>query len=181
MDTAFLGVHQELLELKRAQADLAAQVQRVQKAVNIDQMEFRIQGQQRDIQLKNAVASPTMAVNAMTRQRATDPLDQLRLEGQQYFHARRASEQADFQKRLAYQRRLSKCRLIKRADKCPCGEHYGLQFVETDTKGNQGILEDNMCPKRWWIIQSRLAFENGERNFGESLPLALYLSAYKFP
>lgn len=58
-------------------------------------------------------------------------------------------------------------------DKCSCGEHVGIRFV--DEKGT--VVEDNMCPKDWWVYKSRLAYLDGELDkFLDTTPIEKFIN-----
>lgn len=78
----------------------------------------------------------------------------------------------DISRRAEYIRKLDSMKKVI-VDKCSCGEHKGIRFVDE----NGSIAEDAMCPRDWWIYKSRLAFIDGTFDeFVESTPLEVYLN-----
>jgi len=58
-------------------------------------------------------------------------------------------------------------------DKCTCGEHVGIRFI--DESGT--IVESNLCPKDWWIYKSRLAYLDGKlEEFLDTTPIEKFIN-----
>jgi hypothetical protein len=74
--------------------------------------------------------------------------------------------------RAKYIRKLDTMKKVI-TDKCTCGEHVGIRFVDE----NGTVVEDHMCPKDWWVYKSRLAYLDGELDtFLDTTPIETYLN-----
>jgi hypothetical protein len=174
---AFKDVYDELTRLSATNADLSLQVQRIQRSIKIDEREKEAGQEQSARELTQAVTRLTVAVNQMLIEQRTAETGEARFNADGVtLHRLNVDRQSrDARKRLNYIRQLADLRQVD-TPKCPCGNHSGIRFVN-----KQGdIIEDNMCPKEWWIKQSRLAFENGKLDdFVSLIPMKDYLFAYK--
>jgi hypothetical protein len=79
-------------------------------------------------------------------------------------------------KLAAYNRVLSNC-TQDTVEQCRCGEkHMGIKF--TDEYGT--VLEENMCPRTWYIKLVRMALEEGHgTKFTKTNPIKGFMRYYK--
>jgi hypothetical protein len=174
VDQAFLNVYQDITDVRRKLAAQGEQVQRIQRTVRLDEKEFAVGNLQSQRSVLMEVSGLAHAVSALVGQNS-DPVAEAEAQSTSYYHQTKAMRQAEVRHNLNEIRLLARCKIVKLDVPCPCGKHHGLCF--TDSKG--AIIEDNMCPKTWWIKQSRLAFENHSLGqFVNSTPMSAYLEAY---
>jgi hypothetical protein len=100
---------------------------------------------------------------------------------QSYAYARHR-RQKEVDSRISYIRRLAECRQ-ELTECCPCGLHSGIRFVAPvyAIQGQSGevVLEENVCPKQWWVWQSMLALREGRlAAFTAAYPYHEYIHAY---
>lgn len=167
-------MQQELLTMQRQNAALATQVQRLQRSINLDEREFAVGQQQSNREVIVTMGKMTEAVGRLIEQKEKENTR----EEENVFSLGRSKRAHEVENNLEHIRRLSYCRQTV-VPECDCTEHAhkGLRFVDMLTGQ---VLEENMCPKTWWIKQSRLAFKNGNlQEFTESTDLRAYLSMYK--
>lgn len=167
-------IYQDLQHLASLVSGLTAQVERIQKVVRIDKQEAETAERKGVGELMQAVAENTN----ITRAFISEMRKKEREEENDYAQRGRVARRRELEKRNAALRQVRLMKSCKQelTKRCPCGQHRGILFSTIDGI----IIEENMCPKVWWISQSRLAFEEGTlRAFSESTPMSLYLSAYK--
>lgn len=168
--TAVDILYQDIQTLERRLADLTSQVQRVQRLVHIDEREAAVADKNSQAELYRAVAKNTdLVAELLKRQRAADadPLDM------RFFHMERQRRSREVRASLERIRHLKQCKQ-EITPCCPCGQHKGIRFVD-----NAGNSVAEVCPKSWWISQSRLAFEeNRLGQFIKSTPLEKYIKPF---
>lgn len=175
IDQGFQVIHQELLTLQRTQAATAAQVERIQRSVRLDEKEFAVGQQQSNRELINTVGQLARSVNALVRQQRSeqerDEEDGRKIRGMNF-----DLRQREINRNIARIRYLSTCRQVT-VPRCTCGKHKGISFVDDNT-GETVVA--NMCPQAWWVSRSRLAFEDGKLpEFNKKYDLKKFLSMYQ--
>ncbi len=167
-------IHDELTDIRSKIADNAVQTERLQRIAQVDLKEMNVGKLQSEQALLRAVRGLTEAVNAQVVSHLS-PQERCDLEGNALYQANKASRQAEVRRNVAHIAYLSTLRQ-ETTFVCPCGRHTGIKFV--DDKGT--VVVENMCPKEWWIKQSRLAYSKGQLSqFLKDFEYSDYLSSYK--
>jgi hypothetical protein len=161
---------QDIQKLEEQVDDLGKQMQRVYRVTKIDEVEAKNEEVKISNRLVKAVKNNTEAVSMLVREIGGEEDDI----SHSFFYARKYRERLEARKRLQHIRDLSECQQVI-TEKCPCGNHKGIQFL-----GSDGKVVDELCPVSWWVMQSRLAFEEKHLGaFTASTPLDKYIRLFK--
>ena len=173
LDTTLQSLNQQLDDLRRKQAEAAVQTQRIQRAVRLDEHELAVGKFQSERAMLEAITSLTTAVQGMVIQNIPYQV-QVDQEGQALYTANKARRQVQVQANVAHDRYLSTL-VQERTYLCPCGQHQGITFKDH----KDVVIEENMCPRAWWIKLSKLAYVTGNlAQFNRDVPLAEFLKGY---
>lgn len=170
---AIQDIYSYLQDVDRRTAALAGQVQRIHRTVKLDEKEFAVGQQQSQREILLGVSALTETVHALAR--ATNIEGAVESDSQALYWEHKERRSREVRKNIEHIRTLASCTVKVSGRTCPCGEHHGLSFVK-----NGVVVEGNLCPKTWWIKQSRLALEEGKLGeFVKSVPFEQYNLAYK--
>jgi hypothetical protein len=166
------SLYQDMMQTEKTVASLERQVQRLQKAIRIDELEFAVDKQKTQNQLMEAVAvntELTSEVLSLLVDRETDAMYST-LDNYRTLRLHGASAH---RKRLTHIKALTSCKQ-KVVPECPCGKHKGIMFLD-----NNGEEIETRCPESWWLSLSRIAFEEHRlSSFVETTPRNEYLQLY---
>ena len=57
---------------------------------------------------------------------------------------------------------------------CSCGKHRGVLI-----KDEEILLEDSLCPIKYWLKLAWQAHENNQKGFADKIPLNVFLERFK--
>ena len=161
---------QDISHLEKTVADLAVQVQRMQKLVRVDEREAAVAEKQSQTELLRVVAKNTDVANELL-QELQQPTDQ---QGNIFFYAQRERRHRMAKQHLQQIHKLAASKQ-ELTPQCPCGQHKGIRFFD-----EQGQMIMDLCPLVWWISQSHLAYTEGKLGqFVGGTPLEIYMRPYK--
>lgn len=162
-------IYQDLHHIQSVLSDLESRFAGLNRFVRYDEQVAQAEKDEVTTSMVRAMTTNTEAVSELVQviraERAGDEVPYFGIHKR-----RRRNEIALRSKHLDY---LTHCKQ-KVTPVCPCGKHKGIQFLD------KGKVVEEVCPKSWWITQSRLAYDDGRlEEFTSSTPLSEYLSRFK--
>lgn len=186
VDAAFNTVFQDIASLGLKISVVAEQVTKLSRFNKVDELGGAAEESRVRIELLKAMADSTQAVNSLTRSNARVGAE-LQPDNT-IFREQKYRRRLESHSNLRYIKILADSPQTK-IQECPCGNHQGVRFLEhIDSLNIDGktvevdhfVVVEELCPKDWWIKQTRIAFEGGYLSkFTKSTPLGLYLEGYK--
>lgn len=178
--TAIDMLYQELQKNQARTADLALQVQRLQKYNNLDAKELNVGKLKSETAVLKSVAALVETVEALTsvisdQQRSVDA------DGQAYWLSMQRREYRELQKRIGRIRFLQTCRIVPTGVQCDCGRsETPHMLLDIRNPQRDEIVESGRCPISLWISMSRLAHAEGRLGkFRAEHPLGDFVKKYR--
>lgn len=171
MDTKIDILFQDTEQIKRAVTDLQAQVMRVWKLTRMDERAVAMEKDENATNLLRLVADNTALVAETLKElRANRVLES----DDSFYKWRKGIEHSQAERNIRRDRMLEGCTQVV-VDKCPCGNHKGIQFINQKNE----VVEE-LCPASWWLTQTKLAYKDGNLSaFIKSTPRDTYLKQYE--
>jgi hypothetical protein len=163
-------LYQDIQHLERLVGDINNQLTRVNRLIRYDERTAAVEDKQSQTELMQAIRDNTNVVHQMLKKADEDDEAQ---RPDLFFRVQRMTDAKARWKRLDRIKMLTHCKQ-EITPECPCGEHKGLRF-----RDKEGNVVAELCPRAWWVSQSRLAFEEKHLSqFVASTPLDKYIKPF---
>lgn len=147
IQAAFNGMYTEIAAEHGRNAEIRAKVDRLERKVDYSEFLSDDIVDDRELAHEAIRALANLHVSnqiANVRQNAPPPVSAFRI------------NQTEKRRRLVRKKLLMSLGQVV-TPKCPCGSHKGIAFIRPDGS----VEEENVCPMKWWLNLSHIAFETG--------------------